>query len=65
MTVIRPNQPVAPYENVAVHKEAESEASSQTNSVARPYLEPVNQHKDPQLEHNPTYLMTSKTTDQS
>ena len=65
MTVIQPNQPVALYETVALHKEAESEASSQTSSVARPYSEPVNRHKDPQLEHNPAYLMTSETTDQS
>ena len=32
MTVIQPNQPVAPYETVALHKEAESETVSETNS---------------------------------
>ena len=66
MTVIQPNQLAAPYETVALHKEAEYEASSQTNSVARPYCEPVNrQHNDPQLEHNPAYLVPSETTDQN
>ena len=40
MTVIQPNQPVAPYETVALHKEAESETAAETNvnkAVAYPY----------------------------
>ena len=50
MTVIQPNQPVASYETVALHKEAESETVSEINSnkaVANPYSEPVNLHNNP------------------
>ena len=65
MTVIEPNQPVAPYETVALHKEAESETACKTNSTVHRYSEPFNLHKDPQLNHNPAYLMPSETTDQN
>ena len=67
MTVIQPNEPVASYETVALHKEAESETVSETNlnkAVASPHTEPVNLHNNPQLEHKPA-LMPSEATDQS
>ena len=68
MTVIQPNQPVAPYETVALHIEAESETAAETNvnkAVTNPYSEPFILNNGPQLQHNPAYLMPSGATDQS
>ena len=70
--VVHPNQPVATYETVSLHKEDGSDtAYKATNSDETTFSNPVysevhNPHTgDPQLQPNPAYNKYSRTTDHS